>query len=384
VYVAKVIQTLVNEEDQQKKHFIDLHDLIQHYAPSIKKYLDDILIKGGGNFEVGRSWSLVDRFKELEVIIDFLQHIKKGKIKDLGEMCFMMDSIRTNPTFRALLSSEKKQSRKKVRATRAASFDSFANLNDVPTAIPKGVMSSWGRKGVCQWLKSLGLGQYSKMFYSHSINGALLEHLTTASLLELGITNLSHRKKLTKEKDKLLEDEKLKDHNLIYLWTVEDVSSWCRAIPGCKKFYENVLKEKIGGIDLCVLGSKELLGLGVTHIKTRKLLTEQVIKLRAKAIMYLGQKDIASWNHMDLAGLFAIKQRLKVAKQIERVKLSGPDVITLSQKQLQTYGFSTRQLVIFFTEIAQFKQEGGAKKSKSAERMKTKCFYYREILSTSL
>ena len=49
---------------------------------------------------------------------------------------------------------------------------------------------------VVVWLRSLGLGQYEKVFRENEIDEAVLPNLTAEDLKELGVAALGHRRKL--------------------------------------------------------------------------------------------------------------------------------------------------------------------------------------------
>jgi class 3 adenylate cyclase len=49
---------------------------------------------------------------------------------------------------------------------------------------------------VADWLRGLGLGQYSPVFAANDIDGEVLPELTTDDLTGLGITSIGHRRKL--------------------------------------------------------------------------------------------------------------------------------------------------------------------------------------------
>jgi hypothetical protein len=49
---------------------------------------------------------------------------------------------------------------------------------------------------VVVWLRTLGLGQYEKVFRENEIDGTVLPSLTAEDLKELGVAALGHRRKL--------------------------------------------------------------------------------------------------------------------------------------------------------------------------------------------
>ena len=49
---------------------------------------------------------------------------------------------------------------------------------------------------VADWLREIGLEQYSRLFAEHDISGEILPHLTAEDLKDLGITLIGHRRRL--------------------------------------------------------------------------------------------------------------------------------------------------------------------------------------------
>ena len=66
-----------------------------------------------------------------------------------------------------------------------------ARLKDVPVATRRGVIMD-----VVVWLRSLGLGQYEKVFRENEVDETVLPSLTAEDLKELGVAALGHRRKI--------------------------------------------------------------------------------------------------------------------------------------------------------------------------------------------
>jgi len=355
VYVAK--QSLVSEGDQnQHSRFIDSDHLILHYSPVIKKYLDDILTKKGMEYEINRTAEIVDRVRDIQQLVEFFKQVEKKQELELQEITFLMDSIINNTDYQSLLSIPvTKRKRRTTKPKRTDSHESFFSSN--LTVTPKQELSCWSKKDVCQWLRCQGLEQYCTVFCSNSFNGNKLSYCTSSSLLDLGITNLSHRKRIVKEKELLKEREKAKSQNPVYLWSVDDICCWAKKFECSKTFRENIRSEGIRGEELCGLDAIRIMELGVLALKPRKRIIDSISQLKFAALLYLREKDISTWSSKDLAGLFVIKQHGSIAKQIKKVNITGKDISTLVPSKLQCYGFSLNERNTFFAEIRKWQNE---------------------------
>src|SRR5438045_9142671 len=49
---------------------------------------------------------------------------------------------------------------------------------------------------IAEWLRGLGLEQYTQLFRDNDIDGGILRGITAEDLKELGISSLGHRRKL--------------------------------------------------------------------------------------------------------------------------------------------------------------------------------------------
>jgi len=351
ISVGKVLQAVVNDNSRDYQKIIDLDDIIQQYSPLTNKYLDDILATKGTKYEK-KEVNTKERFRDVETIIEFYK--KVGKEQDLSEMVLLIDNIYNHPDYQKILASPRtKKSKKAVKLNGSHELVSVAN--DKPNSPPKKDISSWGKRDVCRWVKSLGMEPYEKTFYSNSVNGDKLVSLTSTSLLDLGIINLAHRKKIIKEKELLVEKEKMKTQNLVHMWSVEDVYSWAKCYHHCKTFRENIRLLEINGAELCEFDTKKILELGVVDMKTRKELVDGLGDLKKHVLSYLCQKDVKNWSSNDVAGLFVVRKHPAIARQVKKVQIKGGDLSTLHSFKLQSYGFSIYERTTFLAEIHNWK-----------------------------
>jgi hypothetical protein len=69
----------------------------------------------------------------------------------------------------------------------------------------RGGLSAASVDDVCEWVESLGFGEYTSRFKQHSIDGVQLLELTDEQLrAELGISKIGHRARLRRERDVLV------------------------------------------------------------------------------------------------------------------------------------------------------------------------------------
>lgn len=69
-----------------------------------------------------------------------------------------------------------------------------------PVALPPGeIVSEWPSSKVSAWLTALGLSGYAPSFAEHRITGDVLEVLTEAHLVQLGVELIGHRVLLMRE-----------------------------------------------------------------------------------------------------------------------------------------------------------------------------------------
>lgn len=73
------------------------------------------------------------------------------------------------------MSTVKDSSRKLVGRDAEADMQVAVNLGNT-------AMASWSTDQVCEWLHSLGLGQYDEAFRYHEVNGGILSNLTEGQL----------------------------------------------------------------------------------------------------------------------------------------------------------------------------------------------------------
>jgi len=283
----------------------------------------------------------------LEILVNFYKQIQRKQELDLHEIDFLMQNITSNHNFEKFLEQEKPRKR-------SLSCENLIGLRT--TYVPKKEISHWGKKDTARWLKCQGLEQYSKLFIDNSINGKKLVDISSSSLLDLGINNFAHRKKIVQQVALLKEQEQTKSENPVFLWTPGDVALWVKHIDNCKAFKENVITHNIGGAELCGLDPINLTQLGVSNSKINRILVE-IGGLKQSAAQYLAQKEMSTWSCEDLAGLFVIRKCPSLVDQIKKVKILGKDLQNLDSKKLRRYGFSTPESDFFLAETNSWKME---------------------------
>lgn len=73
----------------------------------------------------------------------------------------------------------------------------------MPERIP---ITEWSVHDVSRWLESLELSEHKASFLQSSIDGSLLLALAAGDLVELGVTNKFHARKIISRRDKLAEE----------------------------------------------------------------------------------------------------------------------------------------------------------------------------------
>ncbi|KAL6052936.1 Caskin-2, variant 2 [Balamuthia mandrillaris] len=74
---------------------------------------------------------------------------------------------------------------------------------DPEAALYEKEIDIWSYAEVADWLYAVGLGQYHKLFHAHRVTGKLLLLVEEADLVDVGMTQLGHRKKFLKHQQLL-------------------------------------------------------------------------------------------------------------------------------------------------------------------------------------
>ena len=74
----------------------------------------------------------------------------------------------------------------------------------MPERIPP--IGEWGVHDVSKWLESLELSEHKASFLQSSIDGSLLLALGPSDLIELGVSNKFHARKIISRRDKLASE----------------------------------------------------------------------------------------------------------------------------------------------------------------------------------
>jgi flagellar biosynthesis GTPase FlhF len=141
-------------------------------------------------------------------------------------------------------------------------------------------ISEWSSKRVSEWLLEIGLSEYTEVFASEGVDGAVLLQLGDVEVHEL-VVGKAHRELLREEIKKLREEPETKNLPAqLGDWTTDDVVEWLR-ILGLDAYCDVIEQKRLSGFNLYYLTKKIMKEqLGIARIGDRVKLSMELNKLR--------------------------------------------------------------------------------------------------------